>query len=312
MKKKLLALLCLLLALITVAVTVVGCGEGADSDEDDEEEVVDKDKKDDKDDKKNDKDDKKNDKKNERVSIEETLLVDQDGVKLTATEYVYDDIWGEGIKFLVENSTSQNLIINSSSTVVNDYAGNQYFYCDIAAGKKATETCWLSQTSLEAAGIKMVAQIEIAFHVYDSDTYDDLFTTDYLTLKTSAYGSVEFTPNDKGTELYAGNGVRIVYKQLVEDEIWGTSVLLFVENKTGKEIYLTCDDVSVNGFMVDGTLLETIPAGKMSMCSISLDSDSMEESGITEIEEIELTFSGVECSTWDTVFETDPITIQVK
>ena len=37
------------------------------------------------------------------VSIEEQVLVDQDGIKITALKYVKDSIWGDGIKVLLEN-----------------------------------------------------------------------------------------------------------------------------------------------------------------------------------------------------------------
>ena len=41
-------------------------------------------------------------------SINEQVLVDQDGIKITATEYVTDSIWGDGIKLLVENNSAKD------------------------------------------------------------------------------------------------------------------------------------------------------------------------------------------------------------
>ena len=47
-------------------------------------------------------------------SINEQVLVDQDGIKITATEYVTDSIWGDGIKLLVENNSDRDYTIDST------------------------------------------------------------------------------------------------------------------------------------------------------------------------------------------------------
>ena len=38
------------------------------------------------------------------VTIEEQLLLEYEGITITATEYVEDDIWGDEINLLIENS----------------------------------------------------------------------------------------------------------------------------------------------------------------------------------------------------------------
>ena len=54
-------------------------------------------------------------------SINEQVLVDQDGIKITATEYVTDSIWGDGIKLLVENNSAKDYTIGCDALIVNDY-----------------------------------------------------------------------------------------------------------------------------------------------------------------------------------------------
>mgnify|MGYP000808395303 FL=1 len=116
-------------------------------------------------------------------SINEQVLVDQDGIKITATEYVTDSIWGDGIKLLVENNSAKDYTIGCDALIVNDYMITDLFSADVAAGKKSNEVMYLSSTELKAAGIDTVGQIEMYFHAYDSN-WDNLFKNVYSKLET--------------------------------------------------------------------------------------------------------------------------------
>lgn len=47
---------------------------------------------------------------------------------------------------------------------------------------------------------------------------------------------MDTTPNDAGMELYNENGVKIVGKTVDEGSFWGTAVLLYCENTSGKNV----------------------------------------------------------------------------
>lgn len=119
---------------------------------------------------------------------------------------------GDGIKLLIENNSDQNVTVGCTALIVNDYMITDLFVSDVAAGKKANETMYLSSSELEAVGIDSVGQIEVYFHVYDSASYEDIFNTDVVTIQTSEYANMDTTPNDAGTELYNEGGIRIVGK----------------------------------------------------------------------------------------------------
>ena len=71
-------------------------------------------------------------------SINEQVLVDQDGIKITATEYVTDSIWGDGIKLLVENNSAKDYTIGCDALIVNDYMITDLFSADVC-GRKEVE-----------------------------------------------------------------------------------------------------------------------------------------------------------------------------
>ena len=245
------------------------------------------------------------------VTIEEQVLVDRDGVKITAKEYIEDSIWGEGIKILIENTSSKNVTVSCKALIVNNYMIYDFFSSTVAAGKKANETIYLLSSELEAAGIDSIGQIEFYLKVYDDDTYDTIFETDAITVQTSVYANMDVTPDDSGFELYNRNGIRIVGKYVDEYSFWGTAVLLYLENNSGKNISVSCDNMSINGYMVTPYLSSTVYDGKMAVTEISIFKSDLEENDIKAIEEIELVFHIYNDNTWDIIDYTDPISFSV-
>lgn len=114
-------------------------------------------------------------------SINEQVLVDQDGIKITATEYVTDSIWGDGIKLLVENNSAKDYTIGCDALIVNDYMITDLFSADVAAGKKSIDDITIMSSDLEANGITSVDQVELKFHIYNAESYDTIADSDAIT-----------------------------------------------------------------------------------------------------------------------------------
>ena len=246
------------------------------------------------------------------VSIEEQVLVDQDGIKITALEYVKDSIWGDGIKVLIENETDKDVMVGCNALIVNDYMINDLFASEVAAGKKSNETIYLSSSELKAAGIDTVGRIEIYFHVYDTDSYDKIFDSDCVTIETSAIDSIDTTANDEGTELYNDGGIRIIGKTVDENSFWGTAILLYIENQSGNNEGISVDDLSINGFMLTPYFSTTVYDGKKCIDDITIMSSELEENGIESIDEVELKFRVYNSDSYETIAESDPITFSAK
>ncbi len=245
------------------------------------------------------------------VSIEEQVLVDQDGIKITATEYVTDSIMGDGIKLLVENNSDTDYTIGCDELIVNDYMIADLFSVDVAAGKKSNEMMYLSSSELNAAGIDTVGKVEMYFHAYDAN-WDDLFQNVYSEIETSEFANMDTTPNDEGTELYNENGIRIVGKTVDENSFWGTAILLYIENTSGKNVGISVDDMSINRFMMTPYFSTTVYDGKKAIDDITIMSSDLEENGIESIDEVELKFHIYDEDTYDTIADSDAITFSAK
>lgn len=233
------------------------------------------------------------------VTIEETILLDQDGLVITAKKLVDDPIWGIGLQVLIENNTEDNLGVQCNSLIVNNYMITDLFSSSVAAGKKANETIYLSSTELEAAGIKTISDIVVSFHVFEDDSYSTLFDTDEIEIQTSAYGTVEQPAMDDGKELFNQDGIRIIGRYVEEDSFWGAGVLLFIENNYGENIIVQCDNMSINGFMVTPYFSSTVNDGRMALSDITILSSDLEDNGIEKIEDIELVFHIINPDTFE-------------
>lgn len=246
------------------------------------------------------------------ATIDEQTLVEQDGIVITAKEYVTDSIWGDGIKLLLENNSDKDVTVGCEALIVNDYMITDLFSSTIAAGKKSNEIMYLSNSQLKAAGIENVGKIEICFHVYDSSTYDTVFNTECVTIQTSKYAEMDTVPYDAGMELYNQDGIRIVGKTVDEDSFWGMAILLYCENSSGKNVGISVEDMSINGFMMNPLFSTTVYDGKKSIDDITVFSSDLEENGIESMEEVELKFHIYDADSYSTIADTEPITFSAQ
>lgn len=84
--------------------------------------------------------------------------------------------------------------------------------------------------------------------------------------------------------------VTVIVTGYEDDEIWGYTANLFLLNKTDKTVMFSVDDASVNGFMADPFYATSVSAGKCAFSSMAWSDTTLEENGITEVEEIEVLF----------------------
>lgn len=246
------------------------------------------------------------------VTIEEQVLLDQDGILITAMEYASDSIWGDGIRLLLENNSDRTVTVGCKALIVNHYMITDLFSAEVAAGKKANEVMYLSNSELKAAGIDTVGQVEVYFQIFDSESFDTILESDCVTIKTSGFEEMDTTPDDLGTELYQADGIRIVGKTVDEDSFWGTAILLYCENTSGKHVGISVEEMSVNGFMMNPLFSTTVYDGKMALDEITLLSSDLEANGIEAIEEVELKFHIYDADSYSTIADSEAITFSAR
>lgn len=246
------------------------------------------------------------------TTIEEQVLLDQDGLKITATELVEDSIWGKGVKLLIENESDKNLGVGCNALIVNNYMITDLFSTTIASGKKANEVMYFASAELEEAGINNIGQIEIHFNIFNDETYETIVAPDCVTIKTSDYDNMDVKAMDEGKELLNQDGVKIVGRYVDENSIWGTGILLYIENTTGKNIVVQCDNMSINGFMVSPFFSCNVYDGKMALTDITIMETDLQDNNIEAVKDVELQFNVFDDKSYEPIFETNTIKFSVE
>ena len=173
-------------------------------------------------------------------TLEETVLLDEGGIKVTATELTDYGLGGApDLKLHVENNTDGDIMIQTSEyTAVNGCMVRGIASIQTSAGDSADDTVMFLDDEFEKAGIETVSDIKLAVRAVDAD-WNEICASDFVTVKTSAYGTVE-TPAVDGDVLYDEGGVKIVMLGTAEDEdfdfYFPTYVKLYIENNTDQDI----------------------------------------------------------------------------
>ncbi len=255
------------------------------------------------------------------ATIEETVLVDENGVKITATELTYGNYAAE-LTLIIENNSDKDLsfIANSvgySCNSINGYMVPEgYLNCDVAAGKKANDTISIGYDTLMLYGIFEIADIEIGFDISDDD-YNHTYTGP-RTIQTTAAENYDYktpcyresiaskesqaqydysVPYFSSDVVYEENSLMIASQAVMENEDGESTLLLEVVNTTDKIVGVSTTNIDINGLRVcDSTWShDSINPGKTAIVDIDLSSvlepEYWEIYGIAEVGNVALMVS---------------------
>ena len=189
------------------------------------------------------------------VTIDETVLVDENGIKMTAKslgEYKTEDYWAEyALNVEVQNTTDKTVMVGYNHSSVNSYMVQIDLSMEVAPGETKNVPAIFNEAEMENCGIETIADMEFDITVSDSATGEMLVETDPLTIRTSASETYVYSYDESGTVAYDKNGIKIVVQEPVVDDFFGPQVKIYVANTTDDEITVTTDSAEINGIKKD-------------------------------------------------------------
>ena len=242
-------------------------------------------------------------------TISEKVLVDEAGVKITAKQLDFDNIFGPEVKLLIENNSGKNLTFQARDVSINGYMVEPVMSQDVLSGKKVNDDMMFMSSDLESSGITDIANIEVQFHIFDTDSWEDYLNTDKIQIDTSLAGEFKQTKNDSGLLAYEGNDIKIRVIELTEDSLFGPSIQISVENSGNRNVTVQVGSMSVNGFMVDPICSCEVGAGKNAVSDITIMTQDLEDNAITSIDDVEVSFHIFDTDSWDTIVDTDAVNV---
>ena len=242
------------------------------------------------------------------VTLAETVLFDQDGIRITATGLSTDSLFGPELNLLVENDSAQNIVVQPNYCMVNGYMMDGLLSADVAAGKKANDTLDFLSNALARCGIETITDIELDLVVSDGDSWQTLYEIGPVILQTSAAGQYTQTYDDSGEEIYNQNGIRVVAKS-VNDDLFGMGIKFYLENNTDKTVIINADNVSVNGYMMTDLFYSDLAPRSHAVDTLTLLGSELEDNHIDTITDAELSLQITDADYYQTIDSTAPITL---
>lgn len=239
----------------------------------------------------------------DEISFSEVVAIDNDECMIKITEIDPDNIWGFTLKAQLENkSADKTYMFSVNDASVNGVQCDPLFASEVAAGKKSNEKISFSDSEFEGTDIGGFTDIELSFTVYDSNDWS-ADPVGEEKIHVYPYGkdkAVKFVRKSQASDnvIVDNDNVTVIVTGYEDDEIWGYTVNLFLLNKTDKNVMFSVDEASVNGFMADPFYAQSVSAGKCSFGSISWSDSTLEDNGITNIEEIEFNLRAYDSDDW--------------
>ena len=237
-------------------------------------------------------------------TIADEVIVDDENVTFTIVKAEDDTIWGFALTAFCENKTDKTLMFSIDNVSVNGYMSDPVWAAEVAAGKKSNEEISFLSSSFETIGITSADEITFTLTVYDSDDWmADYYVDETFTIYPTGLSRDQIMVPERKTAAYEqvilddGNASFIILGT-DPDNIWGYTILAFMENKTDKTLMFSWDDVSVNGFMADPFWASEVAPGMKSYAEISFMGSEFDDNGITDVEEIEFRLSISDSDDW--------------
>ncbi|MCC8138628.1 MAG: hypothetical protein LIO76_11360 [Clostridiales bacterium] len=227
--------------------------------------------------------------------IEETVLIDENDIKITATELTYNEHY-VSVHVTIENNSDEDITAacnENGGNSVNGYMTDEgSAWIDVASGETVTETIDFYIEYLQPLyGISEIESIELSFSIkkgeneyvdyppvkittqlaesfdYETNTYRERVNSGYL----ESYYDVTLAYYEE-EEIYNQNGVIISSEALFrsydgEEE----ELVLEIENTTDQQITFRIYKIYVNGLLINKSGLwsyDTINAGARHLLSI--------------------------------------------
>lgn len=105
------------------------------------------------------------------------------------------------------------------------------------------------------------------------------------------------------------DGIVITLNSFETDGFWGPALKILVENNGTKSVIIQTRNSAVNGIMVLSLFSCDVAAGKKANDEIVFEASSLKIASISVIKDIEFNFVVLDSETYNTIFETDKISI---
>ena len=229
------------------------------------------------------------------VISEELVLVDNENLTFIVKGFSDNAHLGLEMQVYCENKTDRSMMFSLDGVSVCGIMYDPFWALEVSAGKKANDTIYFDTFALAEMGIESVD--EISFRLYATD-FDDWLANPYVNEPFTVYPTgktaemvvyPEYQHKNGETVLMDTEDLLFIVEKVSDTDADFYTLECYIVNRTDRDLILSWDTVSVNGFMVDPLWATGILAGKQLYTDISFLMEDLKEQGIETVTDIELT-----------------------
>lgn len=243
----------------------------------------------------------------ELETIEEQVLFDEAGVKVTVNSIVSSANYGKGIEFTMENTTDQALTFDCKKLIVNGIMTPDHFGDRVQPGDSTSAVAYFGTGMYEYLGIDNVGEIILQFDCYDAD-YKSVYKSDMISVKTSEYENMDTEVDFDGEKLYEGNGMTI-YGKIARDDVFENALLYYIENDTDSEYLFKAEGLTINDVFNENIYGFTMCENSGKLYYLEFEPEVLEDEGITSGAVFEMDFMIADRADLTSIFETGPLEV---
>ena len=166
------------------------------------------------------------------------------------------------------NDGKKRIFIWLDSLTVNDFCLDEYAYLSGEIKPRQSEclTLYLNEDALNYCGISTVSTYGFRLGFYEAKNSDQAVLTDFICVPfPDTELKTQPNPADDGAPLFEDENVRLVYRGYIPPKYDSASLsdipfLIFIENKSDRNLVLRSDDVLANGSACDLWIYSPLPA----------------------------------------------------
>ena len=229
------------------------------------------------------------------ITLKNEVVLDNELFSITAKSIDEDSEYGYLVNLLIENkSPDKTYTFGIQKGQVNGVEVDPHTIIFINPGKKANITVFIE--NLKEYGIEEYTDIELIVNVTEGKyTYDEPYTMSesihiYPYGKENA-GKFVYEAKAGDQVLVENEHVTVIYTGDNKENELGYSTNLYIVNKTDKDITVSGDDMSINGYMVGADFFKDVSAGKVSLSNIQWYEETFKENDIDESKINDIEFS---------------------
>lgn len=211
-------------------------------------------------------------------TAESKVLLDRNGVRITALGYDPDGMLGARIPLRVENESDRDVAVQAEWGALNGCMMDALCYMEADAGQTVEDSVLFISTEVQRAGADPAGQVTLQLNVLDQESCETLATTGLMTWDLTQGGGETAVP--QGATL-SDEGDVVVTACTAEDEKLGSELRLWVENRSGRTVTVRFDGVRLGwGLGGEDTIAELLP-GTYSVNGVKLPGSAADAAGKT-------------------------------